>query len=216
MRNKASDVISKVVSKIVEIAKTIPSKISNAIKGAVSKVGEWGTNMLDKAKTAMQNVVNGIKGKFKNIGSDVKSIGKDMVEGIWKGISGATDWIEKKIKGWVGDVTKFLKKVFGIKSPSTLMRDEIGVYLAQGIGVGFEEGMSDVEDIINNSIPKEFDVNPKVVYDSSEYGPINSKERKVSTNSGFVVNQYIYANETSYEGQQKAAAKQFKIIARAV
>lgn len=68
-------------------------------------------------------------------------IGGDIVKGIWEGISGGYDWIKKKIKGWVGNVTDFIKKVFKIGSPSKLMADEVGKWLPEGMAVGFEKDM---------------------------------------------------------------------------
>ena len=62
----------------------------------------------------MKNVITGITDVFKNIGSTFAGFGKNMVEGIWNGISGATRWIKDKISGWVGNVTDFLKDLFGI------------------------------------------------------------------------------------------------------
>src|SRR5690606_7641339 len=38
-----------------------------------------------------------------------------------------------------------IKGIFGIKSPSTLMRDEIGKNLTLGIGVGLEDGMPELQ-----------------------------------------------------------------------
>ena len=66
-------------------------------------------------------------------------------------------WIKNKIKGWVGNVTEFLKSLFGIHSPSTLFRDEIGTNLALGLGEGFSDTMADVNEQMANSIPTEFD-----------------------------------------------------------
>jgi hypothetical protein len=71
----------------------------------------------------------------------MKDAGKNLVEGLWKGLSGSVSWIKNKIKGWVGDVTSYMKKLFGIASPSKLMRDMIGVNLVKGIGVGFDKEM---------------------------------------------------------------------------
>ncbi|MBR5216206.1 MAG: hypothetical protein IKV80_08310 [Bacteroidales bacterium] len=72
---------------------------------------------------------------------DMKDAGKNLVEGLWKGLSGSVSWIKNKIKGWVGDVTSYMKKLFGIASPSKVMRDMIGVNLVKGIGVGFDKEM---------------------------------------------------------------------------
>ena len=71
-----------------------------------------------QAVEGMKNVITGITDVFKNIGSTFAGFGKNMVEGIWNGISGATRWIKDKISGWVGNVTDFLKDLFGIASPS--------------------------------------------------------------------------------------------------
>lgn len=52
-----------------------------------------------------------------------------------------TGWVLDKIKGFGDSVLGGIKSFFGIKSPSRLMRDEVGKYLAQGVGVGFAENV---------------------------------------------------------------------------
>ena len=79
-----------------------------------------------------------------NIGKAMFDVGKNIVVGLWNGISGSYDWIKNKITGWVGNVMKFIKKLFGIHSPSTVMRDEVGKYLAEGLGVGFDDELDNV------------------------------------------------------------------------
>ena len=90
---------------IVTIVKEIPQKIYNSISGAITKVATWGTEVKNKAVEGMKNVITGITDVFKNIGSTFAGFGKNMVEGIWNGINGATQWIKDKISGWVGNVT---------------------------------------------------------------------------------------------------------------
>ena len=221
MQNKAKEVMDSMVTKIVNVVKEIPGKIYDNIKGAVDKVAEWGTNMLKKAKEAMDDVVKGITDKFSNIGESFKSIGDNMVQGIWNGINGATKWIKDKISDWVGNVTDFLKKLFGIESPSKLMRDEVGVYIARGIGVGFSDEMQNVNKEIEGAIPKEFDIGTTVKvtkdvdYDSGD-GKNPKKPKPTGAAGGVIVNQYIYADTTDYAKQQKEAARQFRMIARTV
>ena len=128
--------------------------------------------------------------------------------------------VKDKISDWVGDVTDFLKDLFGIASPSKLMRDEVGVYLAQGIGVGFSNEIGGVKKMIEDSVPQEFDVDAKVnignefKYDNDDKKP--KPRGGGSAAGGVVVNQYIYANTTDYAKQQKEAARQFRMIARTV
>lgn len=86
-------------------------------------------------------IVNGL---VDGMGSIVE-VGKNIVQGIWEGISGAADWLWDKITGWLGGVVDGIASFLGIHSPSTVMRDRIGKFLAQGIGVGFEDEMPNVE-----------------------------------------------------------------------
>ena len=220
MLTKAKEVMNTMVTGIVTIVKEIPEKIYNSISGAISKVATWGTEVKNKAVEGMKNVITGITDVFKDIGSTFAGFGKNMVEGIWNGIHGATQWIKDKISGWVGNVTDFLKGLFGINSPSKLMRDEIGVYLAQGIGVGFSDEIGGVKKMIEDSVPQEFDVGAKVNVGKEFTYDYDDKKPKPrgggSAAGGVVVNQYIYANTTDYAKQQKEAARQFRMIARTV
>ena len=220
MLTKAKEVMNTMVTGIVTIVKEIPEKIYNSISGAISKVATWGTEVKNKAVEGMKNVITGITDVFKDIGSTFAGFGKNMVEGIWNGIHGATQWIKDKISGWVGNVTDFLKGLFGINSPSKLMRDEIGVYLAQGIGVGFSDEIGGVKKMIEDSVPQEFDVGAKVNVGKELTDDYDDKKPKPrgggSAAGGVVVNQYIYANTTDYAKQQKEAARQFRMIARTV
>ena len=136
---KAKDGIIKGFNAVVEFFKTMPGKIWNAIIGAVSKIKDWGNRMKEKAIDAGQKVITGITGKLKTIPGKVLSIGGDVVNGLWDGITNKADWLKKKISGFVGNITKWLKKFFKIGSPSKLMRDEIGRFLPEGIAVGVED-----------------------------------------------------------------------------
>ena len=55
-----------------------------------------------------------------------------------------------------------LKVFFGIHSPSTVFRDEIGGNLAKGIGIGFENEMNSVNQEIQKALPTDFDVSSSV------------------------------------------------------
>ena len=61
-----------------------------------------------------------------------------------------------KIKGFGTSVKDAVKKAFGIESPSKVMRDEVGKYLAEGIGVGFTQEMQTVSQQMQNAIPRDF------------------------------------------------------------
>ena len=141
---------------VIAIAQAIVNNFPEIVKAGKNLVIALGQailsllgQMLSAGRQLLSSVVNGIKGAI----SSVVSIGRNIVQGIWQGISGALSWIKGMIQGWVGDVLSFIKRLFKIGSPSKVMADEVGVYLAEGIGVGFEDGMTDVEKAMQNSMP---------------------------------------------------------------
>ena len=81
------------------------------------------------------------KGIAKKIGdffSGMFDVGKNIVMGIWDGITGAKDWLLNKIKSFAKTITQGIKDFFGIKSPSRVMRDQVGQWLPKGIAVGID------------------------------------------------------------------------------
>lgn len=103
----------------------------NGIKQVFSNVGTW-------FKDIFKNAKDGIKRVFVDFPSEMLSIGKDIVKGLWNGINDMTGWIVDKVKGFGGDVLGGIKKFFGIKSPSKVFA-EIGKFLAEGLGIGIED-----------------------------------------------------------------------------
>lgn len=174
---KAPEIIEKLVDAIIRNFPKIVQAGGQLIgKLAVGLVGALG-DLLMQAPKIISTIVNGIQSGF----NELKQSGLYLIQGIWEGISGSLDWIKNKIKGWVGNVTSFIKKLFGINSPSKLMQDEVGVYLAEGIGVGFENGMETVNKNIQDSIPTEFDIGVKTNLSNSSL----TKNNAISQSDAF-------------------------------
>ena len=143
MVSNASTAMSNMLNKIVEWAKQIPGKVWEWLSSAATKVVSWGTDLAkkgaDAAKKLFDSIVDGIKG----LPDKIKSIGSDIVTGIWNGISGGWDWLKNKVKDLAGSLLDAAKEKLGINSPSTEFRDEIGHWLPPGISEGFDEAMPD-------------------------------------------------------------------------
>jgi phage-related protein len=118
------DKVSTGISNVVKFFADLPGKVKEKVDDFVSKVKTWFGKVPDNIKEAFKNVAD---------------IGGNLVKGIWNGINDKVDWIVKKVQGFGDKVMKGLKDFFGIHSPSRLMRDEIGIYLGEGIGVGIED-----------------------------------------------------------------------------
>ena len=127
----------------------IASALGQVANAMFQVIGQWFSKMLQKGKELVGKIGDGLRSGISNI----MSIGRNIVEGIWNGISNALGWIKSKIRGWVGNVMSFLKNLFGIASPSKWARDQIGLNIARGVGLGFEDGMNDVTKMMAATLP---------------------------------------------------------------
>ena len=105
---------------------------------------------------------------------DWLGIGTDIIKGICNGLTSAGNIIWEAIQNVGNSMLDGIKAFFGIESPSKLMRDEVGSYLAKGIGVGFVDGMEDVNKMINTSIPKDYTFDTSVTDGRAKAGVGNT------------------------------------------
>lgn len=137
VKQKGKDTLNAIKGAI----QNLPSTLLNIGKSAVSDLGGAIRSGVGTIKSAASGLVSGIVNTISSIPGKMLSIGKNIVRGLWNGISDMTGWVLDKIKGFGDSVLGGIKSFFGIKSPSRLMRDEVGKYLAQGVGVGFAENV---------------------------------------------------------------------------
>lgn len=131
--------------------------------------------------------------------------GGDLLAGLFQGmLNPSVIW--ENIKKIGSSIWEGFKDFFGIHSPSTLFRDEIGSYLGQGMALGIGDGFEDKIKGVNNSIVKTMDITAPSLR-------INGATSPSSANSqgGVVVNQYnTYSSAHSryelFKSKQETAA----------
>lgn len=156
--------LTEAIPQLIAMLPTIISRIVDTLSAHLPEILSTGLKMMGKLADGIikgiGNVVSGAKKVVHNIVDALKeaprqviSIGKNLVKGVWEGINKSIDWLRDKISGWVSGIMKDIKGFFGIHSPSRLMRDEVGKYLAEGIGVGFEDEMGNVSKQMIDAMP---------------------------------------------------------------
>nr|DAT49922.1 MAG TPA: tail tape measure protein [Caudoviricetes sp.] len=140
---------------VIEIWTSIKDWISGAVKSIVS----WFTTAGENIRSFFTNVGTAVSNKARDIARAVRdgvqsainwlrelpgraiSLGSNIVKGIFNGIQNAGAWLYNKLRGWVSNVIGWVKRLFGIHSPSTVFADEIGKFIPPGITVGVKEAM---------------------------------------------------------------------------
>lgn len=148
--------VPNAVSDMLSAAGRIPGKIASflgdAISSAASFVSDFASKAVQAASQFVSNIVSGLSG----LAGRVMSVGSDIVHGIWSGISGAAGWLMDKISGFADNIVSGIKGFFGIHSPSKVMRDQVGKYLAEGVAVGWEKNdpMASIERDLNVGVSR--------------------------------------------------------------
>lgn len=134
-----SQFIRNAASAISSLPGTIWSYLSSAISRAASFVSQFASMASQAASRFANNIISGLS----SIPGRVASIGSNIVQGIWSGISGAAGWLYSQVAGFASGIIDGAKAALGIASPSKKARDLIGVFIPQGIAVGFKSAMPD-------------------------------------------------------------------------
>lgn len=130
------------LSNLVSVGKGFMKTFENGIKEGLK-------TLLTAAKDIATSVMNTINNLFTG---GAGSIGTNLVKGIWNGINNAQDWVLGKIKGFGSAIVGGIKGIFGIKSPSKVMEDEVGEMLPPGISRGVENAMPDLQDDVDREM----------------------------------------------------------------
>ena len=200
---KAREVGSNVLSTIGNFFGQIPGKIASLLSSALSALVSWASNMVARARDGMNNVKNTIVTTLQSIPGKVISVGRNIVEGLWNGISGAASWLLGKIKGWCGSILNGIKGFFGIASPSRVMRDQVGLMIARGLAKGIQKGEKEVLHVADTLNQKLLDKEEALTKQLEETG-LDEATKEALTEQLNVVKEFRSEYEKALEDIQKS------------
>lgn len=159
--------IQLVITLIMGILDNIGKMQDVAIDLVVAVIEGIITALPELIKAAPQIVLAIIKGVVNSIPklfTDINwaSLGKGFIDGIISGVKQAIPNLINSVKDAANSAWQSVKDFFGIKSPSTLMRDSVGKMIPQGIAVGVEQEMPEASEDIRNSVKKNTDISAMV------------------------------------------------------
>lgn len=152
--DRIDDIIPAVISVILKIVEIIVDNVDLIIDAAIKLMIGISKGIVQSIPEILTKIViltaKIIKALLDLLSpSNLLDVGSQIVRGIWEGISNGFDWFKKKIKGWVGNVMSFIKNLFGIHSPSRVMRDEVGLQIGRGVANGITKSVSDVQNAMS-------------------------------------------------------------------
>lgn len=188
------NLIIGIIKILIDTFKKIIKAVADVKKGIDEKFQEIGK--------FIDGVVEDIKGKF-NWFDDFVNMGKNLIDGIKKGVEDAWNGTKKWFGDRANDIKNGFKKAFGIHSPSKVFADEIGKNMVLGIEVGYSKELPSLQKMINSS----FNLSPTltgtanthlspninvVVNNNMKTDPLGQVVNRVKTFSGGAKNDYNY------------------------
>lgn len=117
-----------------EAGKESQKATADGIQQNSGQVSQAASSSIRKAEDAALGYYNG----FYNVGAN-------LMRGTVAGMTANSPAVEEAARAAVRNAVAEAKKEGNIKSPSRVMRDEVGEMLAAGMAVGIDEGSGDVE-----------------------------------------------------------------------
>lgn len=157
-----TECIPTLVQKIPEIVDSIVGAFSNNIGELITA----GINLIIALASGLPQAIPQVVMAIPQIitaiinalmEQDWLQVGIDIVRGLADGLIDGVNIIWDKIKEMASSLLSSIKSALGIHSPSKLFRDKVGIFLAQGVGVGFVDEMDKVTKDMQNALPTSFD-----------------------------------------------------------
>lgn len=136
--NAVSSTISSVLSSIQNFFSNAWNSIRNAVSSAWSGITSAVSNGVSSMMSFISSIPGRIMGFFSSAGSWLLSAGRNIIQGLINGITGAIGGAISAVKNAVGGIISGAKSLLGIHSPSTVFRDEIGGMIPPGLSEGVE------------------------------------------------------------------------------
>ena len=152
MLTSAQIYTSMIINNIVTFFTTLPGRIWTWLTNTVQKVVTWGSQMATKGKEGAKKLINTVVDTLKSLPKKVMDIGKNIVKGLWNGITGAGGWLKGKVNDFAKGVIDGFKNGFGVHSPSWKLRDLVGRFLPLGIWEGIKVELPSLKSNIDNVV----------------------------------------------------------------
>lgn len=157
--DKIPVIIDKLINAIVENQPKLLAMGFELIMQLAAGLIKAIPQLISKVPQIITSLINGF---VKNL-TGFRDVGKNIVEGIWKGISNGYTWIKNKIEGWVGNVLGFFEKVLGIASPSKKFK-----MIGEMCVAGFDSGIEPMLD--GSAISRSINASVRTIGANTAYG----------------------------------------------
>lgn len=168
MKNKAVETGTQFINSIVSWFQQLPTKVKTWFDNTIQKAIQWKNDMVNKAKETGKAFGDWLKTSLQNLPNQMMTIGRDIVNGVWKGIVNMKNVFMNNVKSFFGGIVDGAKAALGIHSPSREMRDEVGKWIPAGVEVGIKREMPKLNETVQDEFNNLSNINVPIPRISNE------------------------------------------------
>lgn len=141
MATAAGTAMNTMVQTVIQWVQQLPEKVWVWLVNTANKLNQWTIQLVQKGQAAATGLVNAVLDGVRTLPSLMVSVGSDIVQGLWNGISAGWSWLTNKVADLAQSLLQAAKNALDIGSPSREFRDEAGRWIMPGIGEGIDKSM---------------------------------------------------------------------------
>ena len=134
-------------AQVAEIEKASADRIAALKKAAEEEKATLISEAEKQVEALNEQYMKDLEALGVSLKTSGKNVGKQIIKGIAKGLKNTN--IQSDISTAAKKIIKQIKDAFDIKSPSRVMREQVGKYLALGVAAGIEKYESVVADAMD-------------------------------------------------------------------
>lgn len=147
--NAIKSVTSSVWNGIKSVVSSAASGIRSVVSSMMSSVRSVFSSGWSAAKSVTSSGIHGAANIVRSVASSMASAGRNFVMGFVNGIRGAIGAAASAAASMARAAMSSAKAALGIHSPSRVMRDQVGYYVAAGMAVGMRDNADMVQKAAN-------------------------------------------------------------------
>lgn len=190
--NIGKNIIKLLTSGVKNLASMIPQALRSIVQSAgnIIKTFPWGSvgrNIITMLANGVRALASRIPQALRSIGSRAMSafrginwgsLGSNLISGIVGGIGRGAGRIASAARNAASNALKAAKNFLGIKSPSRVFRDQVGLQMARGMALGFERGIDGMD--------YQAAIDDMVTDLDTDYGVVDAGSVTVNTSDGYM------------------------------
>ncbi len=141
MATTAGTAMNTMVQTVIQWVQQLPEQVWVWLVNTANKLNQWTIQLVQKGQAAATGLVNAVLDGVRTLPSLMVSVGSDIVQGLWNGISAGWSWLTNKVADLAQSLLQAAKNALDIGSPSREFRDEVGRWIMPGIGEGIDRSM---------------------------------------------------------------------------